>query len=244
MQQFLASLAEAAESCPDERAFSRFALEGLRKIVGFESGLVTPVPHQIDRLVTLDGDGPLMRRLYRKIAADPVRLVGGLRSRTEPFERGGYIDTELFTLAERNRMPFFSEITRPQGVRSQIAVGLTLRGRPMARLYLCRYDRGRVFQPSELERLRPVFPLLTLAHATVAASKAPEVDLNLSPREAQIARYLCEGFRNLNIAALLGTSPNTVRNQISRMYSKLGISSRLELVALLRPSLFDHPRRW
>lgn len=53
----------------------------------------------------------------------------------------------------------------------------------------------------------------------------------LSCKEAEIAKYLMNGLSTKEIAALLGKSPNTVRNQISSIYMKTGIRSRAELGA-------------
>ncbi|MBX3713363.1 MAG: response regulator transcription factor [Lysobacter sp.] len=52
-------------------------------------------------------------------------------------------------------------------------------------------------------------------------------------RETAILRLLAEGLSNKQIARQLGTSPNTVRNQIHAVFRKTGVSNRTEL-ALLR----------
>lgn len=52
----------------------------------------------------------------------------------------------------------------------------------------------------------------------------------LSPREAEIARYLGDGYSIINIGAILGVSPNTVRTYVRRIYAKLNVCSRVELV--------------
>jgi DNA-binding NarL/FixJ family response regulator len=56
----------------------------------------------------------------------------------------------------------------------------------------------------------------------------------LSTREREIAQCVAAGFGNRAIAALLGTSPNTVRNQIGNVFRKLGMKSRAELARALR----------
>jgi DNA-binding NarL/FixJ family response regulator len=53
----------------------------------------------------------------------------------------------------------------------------------------------------------------------------------LSPREREVARLIRSGLRNKEIAALLGTSVETVRKQTISIYEKLGVSVRVELVS-------------
>ncbi|MBY9068161.1 LuxR C-terminal-related transcriptional regulator [Hyphomonas sp. WL0036] len=54
----------------------------------------------------------------------------------------------------------------------------------------------------------------------------------LSPRERQVAELFASGLTNKEVARTLGTAPSTVRNQLERIYDKLEIGSKSELVAL------------
>lgn len=54
----------------------------------------------------------------------------------------------------------------------------------------------------------------------------------LSDREAQVVRLLLSGLRVPLIAQQLRLSPSTVRNQLSMVYRKLGVSSQQELISL------------
>lgn len=53
----------------------------------------------------------------------------------------------------------------------------------------------------------------------------------LTRREREIVDAILEGCSNRRIAERLGTSEQTVKNQLSALYLKLGVSSRLELAA-------------
>ena len=59
--------------------------------------------------------------------------------------------------------------------------------------------------------------------------KAPSPSL-LTPRERQIVTLLLEGCTNRTIATRLGITDQTVKNQLSTLYQKVGVGSRLELV--------------
>ena len=52
----------------------------------------------------------------------------------------------------------------------------------------------------------------------------------LTPRERDVVRLAVEGMRNQEISARLNVSEHTVRNYLFRIFDKLGISSRVELV--------------
>jgi RNA polymerase sigma factor (sigma-70 family) len=54
----------------------------------------------------------------------------------------------------------------------------------------------------------------------------------LSRREKQIVDALLAGCTNKEIAQQLGVSDQTVKNQLTTLYKKMGVSSRLELVLL------------
>jgi DNA-binding NarL/FixJ family response regulator len=51
----------------------------------------------------------------------------------------------------------------------------------------------------------------------------------LSHKELAIVEYIMHGKRNKEIADLLGTSEQVIKNHLRKVYSKLGVSDRLEL---------------
>jgi len=52
----------------------------------------------------------------------------------------------------------------------------------------------------------------------------------LTKREEQVVRWLVEGLSNSGIARELKISENTVKNYLYRIYNKLGVSSRVEVL--------------
>lgn len=78
----------------------------------------------------------------------------------------------------------------------------------------------------ELQRLAPGVP-------------APRAELPpgwslLTPTEREVAGHVADGLTNPAIAELLFVSPRTVQTHTSHIYAKLGVSSRVQLSALLR----------
>src|SRR5215472_12218066 len=54
----------------------------------------------------------------------------------------------------------------------------------------------------------------------------------LSKRELEVVQYLVQGLTNQEIAGHLGLSQHTVKNYLFRIFDKLGVSSRVELLFL------------
>ena len=52
----------------------------------------------------------------------------------------------------------------------------------------------------------------------------------LSPREEQVVNLVAEGIGNREVALQLGIKENTVKKSLLRIYDKLGVSNRVELV--------------
>ena len=52
----------------------------------------------------------------------------------------------------------------------------------------------------------------------------------LTPREEQVVNLVAEGIGNREIAQQLGIKENTVKKSLLRVYDKLGVSNRVELV--------------
>jgi DNA-binding CsgD family transcriptional regulator len=80
----------------------------------------------------------------------------------------------------------------------------------------------------------PVFGAARVAVIRVEplGEKAKAMDA-LSRREREIARLLVAGYSGVNVAAIAGLSENTVRTYVRRLYQKLSVSNRADLVRKL-----------
>jgi two-component system, NarL family, nitrate/nitrite response regulator NarL len=76
--------------------------------------------------------------------------------------------------------------------------------------------------------LESVVQALTRAPAPGIAR--PDVTTVLSKREEEVARLVGSGLSNREISKNLGLSEHTVKNYLFRVFDKLGLSTRIELV--------------
>jgi DNA-binding NarL/FixJ family response regulator len=77
---------------------------------------------------------------------------------------------------------------------------------------------------------------------TLTRSPPPpaQSEVGLSPRESEIVRLVAKGLPNKTIAAVLDISPWTVATHLRRVFSKLGVSCRAEMVArVLKQGLLE-----
>ena len=74
------------------------------------------------------------------------------------------------------------------------------------------------------------FLLETLATAPTTRLIDTQGAMLLSNREQDVVRWLAEGRTNREIARELRLSENTVKNYLFRIFNKLGLSSRVEVV--------------
>ena len=77
-----------------------------------------------------------------------------------------------------------------------------------------------------------VGPLLEHLRTDARPGSSRNLDL-LTPREHDIVRAILRGASNGAIASDFALSPQTVRNHLSSIYLKLGVSTRLELALLV-----------
>ena len=91
---------------------------------------------------------------------------------------------------------------------------------------LRRVHQGQIWANSEQMTL--VIEALRASHSPLAIS-AQSVE-HLSQREVKVIGCLAQGLTNNRIAGNLGISEHTVKNYLFRIYDKLGVSNRVELL--------------
>jgi DNA-binding CsgD family transcriptional regulator len=227
----LADIAVAAEGAAD---YERQALQLIRRRLGFDVGLVVRDDCPGDGSVGVDP--AVMRRcakLWARFAIDATDVVTAAA-------RSGGVAVDLDVLGARRLLAasHYRYMMRPHSGRSTALLVLPWRGRPLAIVSIGRCTT--TFRHGELAYLRTLVPTLALCEATLrrpGRTPAANPDLRaaasrLTPREREVLGYLGLGYTNEQIALACGNAPRTVRNQLSRVYSTLGVGSRAEAVAV------------
>lgn len=138
---------------------------------------------------------------------------------------------QLRTVSGKTRYVMLLDHTEPELVIDAFragARGVFRRSASLNLLYRCitAVHNGQVWASSEelqhvLEALQTAMPLRCIDSRGRAL---------LSKREQQIVPLVAEGMTNKEISEKLKLSEHTVKNHLFRIYDKLGISSRVELI--------------
>ena len=111
------------------------------------------------------------------------------------------------------------------------ATGVFCRTEPLSELPTCieRVSRGEIWA----SRNHTEFLLEALRSAPSCEGIGAEKIRLLSHRELQVAECAAQGQSNKQIADRLGLSEHTIKNYLFRIFEKLGVSNRFELLFLL-----------
>ena len=110
-------------------------------------------------------------------------------------------------------------------------------GRLVGIVRLCRIGETKAFTQQDIVDLSAVCTHMSACLATIQIQKrkleSPLIG-RLTPREIQIAQLIAQGFTNKEIARELWISPHAVKQALKRMFRKLEVSTRAEMVAKLQ----------
>jgi two-component system nitrate/nitrite response regulator NarL len=145
--------------------------------------------------------------------------------------RGFKVLTELRAAVPQTRVVLLVDSGQPEMVVEAFrkgARGVFCRSASLSMLTRCvhRVHEGQLWiSGNQLE-----FLLATLASAPATRLVNAQGTVLLSKREQDVTRCLAAGFTNREIAQELKISQNTVKNYLFRIFNKLGVSSRIEVV--------------
>lgn len=116
------------------------------------------------------------------------------------------------------------------------------------RVYVSHLSFHRICEPLNekhrrlLELLVPPLhaAMVRVAHASSARSPAGMADCKLTQREMEVLGWIRLGKTNSEIAAILGTSYSTVKNQVQNILLKLRVNNRTQAVAKVINAGFGH----
>jgi DNA-binding CsgD family transcriptional regulator len=224
------ALIEAAHAAPDFATWQSAVFDTLGP-VGFDVAfLKTLLPHH--SFATRGFDAAVLARAH---ARWPVYSRELLPLTLASARDGVAVDAEVLG-ATRERLAYYQELVRPQRGTCSLYAFLAIGGREVGGLMLGR--AGSVFSRDDVTTVRALVPSLAvglaavLEHEHLGPSDAACAAASVTTRESEVLRLVQLGYTNPEIAHALGTSPNTVRNQVSSLLQKIGATTRAELVGL------------
>jgi DNA-binding CsgD family transcriptional regulator len=238
-------LLELTCACPTRAEYERGRLESLERAIGFDALYVgAAAPDDARQEPSVSG---VSQRYVAHCEANADRYwTDRLTLNAAAARAGGAVcDQAAFSSQTRDRMPFYREVISGLGIRAIALSVLKLQGKVVGCLYLGRTSRGARFG-RELEQLERALPVLALGERLYdlplpAALPASAFSPALTGRERQVLWHVTRGATNAQIAARLGSSPLTVKNQVSAILAKAGVENRTELVYLATRTSVESP---
>ena len=230
-----AALLRRAHDADGLEDFRRQALLALRQLVPADTAEFVPFQPGAWPIVAIDIDDD-QRRWVEHCENNRTRYAADISNAANTaLVHGGLITTEIFSLKERTESAFFREVVKVRRISCQLCLLPRWRGVPLGFMTLTRYGRGSAFSSRQLNATLALVPVIGLGLAALSAGSPPhETALTvLTARELEIARHVMQGLSTREVACLLGTSPFTVRNQLSRIFEKTGVLNRAELASWL-----------
>lgn len=143
--------------------------------------------------------------------------------------------SEFLSHRQLVRTPMYQEFYKPLGVVDEVILWLPA---PQGEARCVSMNRtGSVFDGRSRDLMTLLRPHLTLIieRNELRKSLGEQPDTTgLTPREAEVLEWVARGKQNKEIAALLQTSPHTIRTQLQVIYEKLGVHTRTAAAAKLR----------
>lgn len=222
-------LVQHAREARDSAEFRAHALDALRALVSCDRAIFSEVGNDRPLVTHAVDDASIgliqtCEQNFERYASDVETAV------TAAHRWGGILDHDVFSPSQRSKSAFYSEIVQPQRIASMLVLMPKWRTSAIGWIRLER-ARGRGFRDDELALALQLLPAAEVSLVALRAQWLGQVLClpRLTPRETEIASHVARGLSTPQIGLLLGTSKYTVRNQIGRIFEKLGVSSRAEL---------------
>ena len=244
--RFLATLVDHAGACESVASFRLQILADLSRSVGCDGALVRPGARWAGARPLYVNDDSRFTDIY----VDNASRFGPELRRWCELSRGrrAFIDGEVHSNEQQQRMATYREMMHPEGIRSILACPLVACDGPVGLIFLFRRGRGSTFPGDTAVAATRLLSALALADRIVdmafrrgrplppeARPATPGGGFeSLGAREQQVAMLIAHGMQNKEIAALLGSSPNTVHTQTRRIFDKLGLHGRAQVALLTK----------
>jgi len=240
-----AEIAEIGCGSASRSAFRRDALGLLERRLGYDGAMFTSLDpgEPITEDVSWGMDRRAIARAREGWVSCYAAELGPMWSFAGSAGGGVVVDSQIFGERQRDRLRYFAEVVRPMSIRHMAWIALQRGGRQVGMVALTRNGSG--FRDRDVATLRSIRSVLALAEGCLAppapALAAATPIVGLSPREREVVELCALGYTNAEIALGLGSSVNTVRNQLHAIFRKVGATTRAELVGIVSRAVRSRP---
>lgn len=205
----------------------------LQDMVGFDAGYIAASWGSCTegRGAVVEHDAAFLKwNLGRLLAEISPREVAAYTNRSR-------VHTDIWPSSRQRELAVFNEVLFPTGMRHML-VRTSVRHGNVAGFNLERRGLASPFSEAALQLVDVVSPFLHIVEVLHlqqegdAGTSAFAETHRLSKREAEFLDLLVRGLQNSEIGMLTRVSVNTVRNTLSRIFEKVGVTTRSELTYL------------
>lgn len=177
----------------------------------------------------LGGVPDTFRDRYQEVgqSADPVSQC--MLQRQIPLHH-----LSVQSLEDWHQSKLYQDVFRVYGLEHGMVAPLVGTGRLIGGIYFMRDKGFPTFNDTDLIQLSSLCQHLSVRFATLRFAIAPSLMPYLTLREVDIAELVAQGFSNREIALKLNISRDAVKQALKRMFQKLDVSARTEMVAKLK----------
>ncbi|MGL5807062.1 MAG: LuxR C-terminal-related transcriptional regulator [Xenococcaceae cyanobacterium] len=146
-------------------------------------------------------------------------------------------ESVIFTSAIWQHTNIYQQVFSRYEIEHLAIAPLVGNGRILGKVFLTRGKDSQAFTRTDLDRLSALSAHLSVCLATMQwRSRSSESSFShyLTKRERQIADLVAQGLKTAELSLELGITQNSVKGALKRIFLKLNVSTRAEMVAKLR----------
>ena len=155
------------------------------------------------------------------------------------YESTVYRESDLINEDIRKKSPFYIEYLEPSGLVYLAGMSIVENGVFVGAVTFYRTKIKKDFSDRDLYILRQLLP-----HLECRLRGIDKTDLynhrdkkildkyHLTLREYEIIRLICKGYNNIEISQKASICVNTVKKHTNNIFTKLGVRSRAQLIAM------------
>jgi DNA-binding CsgD family transcriptional regulator len=137
---------------------------------------------------------------------------------------------DVCTPKEWQRQPLYTHVLQRFDIEHVLEAPLVDATRVIGALHFGRSDKDKSFDAGNV---RVIAALASHLSALIATLPSEEGNDPLTPRELEIAQLVAAGLNNREIGDCLSISRNTVKACLKRLFAKIDVSARAEMVSQL-----------